>query len=98
MVGDEIVALPVLLGLAAEPSSDAAAICDGLVRRTDSPEMAPAVGRTRYISPALAAPFTTMDMPAATKGSAAVPVPVIVTAWPVVVSCKDQLAPSKSSL
>ena len=78
--------------------SEAAAICDGFVRSTDIPQTAPAVGLMTKLSPAFAAPFTTMDMPAATKGSALVPVPVMVTACPVVVSCSCQALPRVAEL
>ena len=60
-----------------------AATSDGSPIRTSRSATAARVGRIRNSSLTLAVPPTSISMPSATKGSAAVPAPVIVTAWPV---------------
>ena len=68
---------------AAAVIGEPAAICAGSVSRTFKPEVAPAVGWMRNLSPAVAVPLTTMESPSAWNGLALVPAPVSGTFAPV---------------
>ncbi len=79
----EIVPVPVFAAVADVRIGAAAAILPGSVIATLMSFTAPLVGRITKRSPATAEAFTSIDRPSATNGSAAVPVPVIVTTPPV---------------
>ena len=87
--------VPVLAAVALLRTSSAAAISRALVTSRPIPEAPSRVGRRRYESPA-AAEFTTILIPSATKGLAAVPAPLRATLAPVSRSVSDQLAPSNA--
>src|SRR5689334_22438173 len=85
-----IAPVPVLLVFAEPMMAAAAATLLGSLINTFAPDAASAVGRIRNLSPVFALPPSTMLMPSATNGLSAVPLPVIVTAWPLSVRCKFQ--------
>src|SRR6185437_10689206 len=92
------VAPPVLAAPAVPWTSEAAAICAGLVSATEKPPAAAAVGWIRKLSPLAGVPLVTMLSPAAWKGLPLVPLPVIVTGCPVVTSVSCHAPPENCSL
>src|SRR4029450_3641848 len=88
----EIVPVPVLAVAAAVRIGAAAAILPGSLISTPMPVGASRVGRVSKRSPTAAPLFTTIERPSALKGSAEVPVPVMVTVAPVAALRSDQVS------